>query len=558
VSFLQANGIETPYLILPKINIMAEPCNRVYSSYFPILLILALGAFLLLFHLDHRPFWQDEAETACLAKNVLKYGVPLAYDGVNMISQEQGHEYDENFLWRWSPWLQIYVTAAAFRLGGLTTFAGRLPFAILGLMCIFLVYQLVRHNFGDRAWALWAAALLTCCVPFLLYARQCRYYSLGAFLTLASLYAFREKWQSKMFPALLLCFSLGLLFYANYLLFLSFTGAALLAAGLLYSSEVPLARSLKLIMAVGIIILPGLFLFSIQQQAAMVSLGAILANLENYFGDFFQFMFPLPLGFFLLWRWGRLLWTRSGLSEAPQEKFILFLSLVVLGNILILTPAPQGEFRYLVHLYPLCAIVLGWIVCRAWRYQKFSGVLLAMLLLGTNWLYVLPMDWLGIISRPVHNDPHMLIYPNLPLKLYISELSSPYPDVNQNLIRFFQTHARPGETILTAYGDLPLQFYTPYRVFGGLGGPIVETQPPDWLVPRWYTRWNRQYDLNESEVLIRQLLAHSTDYRPIILPAEDEIFGNQPDPFFHRFIPPIESIAPLIVYEKNPPTRQKP
>jgi hypothetical protein len=537
---------------------MAEPSPRVYRFFSPIIIIMALGAFLLLFHLDHRPFWQDEAETACLAKHVLKYGVPRAYDGVNLVSQEAGNEYGPNYLWRWSPWLQIYLAAAAFRLGGFTTFAGRLPFALLGLACIFLVYRLVRHNFRDRSWALMAAALLACSVPFLLYARQCRYYSLGAFLTLISLYAFREKWQSKTVPALLLCFSLGLLFYANYLLFFSFTGAAILAAGLLYFSELPLARSLKVISGVGVIILPGLFFFHIRQQAAMVSLEAILANLETYVGDFFQFMFPLPLAFYLLWRWGRLLWTRSGLSEAPQEKFILFLSLVVVGNLLILTPAPQGEFRYLVHLYPLCAIVLGWIVCQAWRYQKFSGALLAVLLLGTNWLNILPLDWLGVLNRPFHNDPHMLTYPNVPLKLYLTELSSPYPDVNQNLIQFFQTHAQPGDTILTTYGDLPLQFYTSFKVLGGLKGQTPLTRPPDWLVLRWYPRWNRQYDLNASEVLIRQLLANATAYRPVVLASEDEIFGNQPDPYFHHFLPPVESLSPTTIYEKISLSRPTP
>ena len=110
---------------------------RVYPLFPPIVIILALAAFLLLFHLDQRPFWQDEAETACLAHNVLKYGVPRAYDGVNFISQEDGHEFDQDFLWRWSPWLQIYVAAAAFRLGGPTTYAGRLPFALMGLACVF-------------------------------------------------------------------------------------------------------------------------------------------------------------------------------------------------------------------------------------------------------------------------------------------------------------------------------------------------------------------------------------------------------------------------------------
>jgi len=531
---------------------------RVDRLFAPILIILALGAFLLLYHLDHRPFWQDEAETAVLAKRVLTYGVPRAYDGVNLVSQEAGREYGPNYLWRWSPWLQIYVAAGAFRLGGLTTYAGRLPFALLGLGCIFLVYLVVRHNFRDPAWALMAAALLTCSVPFLLYARQCRYYSLGAFLSLVSLYAFREKWQSKTFPALLLCLSLGLLFYANYLLFFSFAGAVLLAAGLLYRAEMPLARSLTLIIAVGIVILPGLFVFRVHQQATMVSLESILANLQTYFGNFFQFMFPLPLALYLMWRWGRLLWTRTGLSGAPQEKFILFISLVVLGNVLLLTPAPQGELRYLIHLYPLCAIILGWIVCQAWRYQKFSGVLLAALLLGTNWLNILPMDWLRMMNRPFHNDHYMLTYPNLPLKLYLAELGSPYPDVNQRFIQFFQTHAKPGDTILTTYGDLPLQFYTSSRVLGGLQGQIPLTRPPDWLVLRWYPRWNRNHDLNESEVFIRQLLSNSRAYQRVVLAGEDEIFGNQPDPFFHHFISPVESLSPITIYEKKSPSRPQP
>ncbi len=530
---------------------MDSPLNRDRYSFLLITVILALAAFLLLFHLAQRPFWQDEAETADLARNVLKYGVPRAYDGVNIISQEQGHEYDHNYLWRWSPWLQIYVTAAAFKIGGLTTYAGRLPFALLALACIFLVYHLVDHNFGDRPWALWSAALLAFSVPFLLYARQCRYYSLGALFTLMSLYAFKEDWQAKTGPALLLCFSLGLLFYTNYLLFLSFTGAAFLAAILLYYAEMPLTRSLKLIIGTGLIILPGLFLFRIERQATMVSLGVVGENLQNYGGGFFEFMFPLPLALYLLWRWGRNLWTRSGLSGKSPDRFILFLSLIVLGNILILTPAPQEEMRYLVHLYPLCAIVLGWIICRAWRYHKFSGALLGVLLLGTNWLYVLPMEWLGIINRPVDNDPYMLTYPNIPLKLYLSELTSSYPDVNQNLIYFSKTHAQPGETILTAYGDLPLQFYTSCKVFGGLEKPAHLTRPPDWLVPRWYPRWNRNYNLNESEILIRQLLSHSSDYRPVPLAGEDEIFGNRPDPYFHHFLPPMESWSPLVVYEKK-------
>ena len=93
----------------------------------------------------------------------------------------------------------------------------------------------------------------------------------------------------------------------------------------------------------------------------------------------------------------------------------------------------------------------------------------------------------------------MLTSPNLPLKLFLTELISGYPDVNRNYIQFFLTHAQPEDTILTTYGDLPLQFYTPFRVIGGLQGHISLSRPPDWVVPRCEIRYNRDYQLQDSE-----------------------------------------------------------
>ena len=169
---------------------------------------------------------------------------------------------------------------------------------------------------------------------------------------------------------------------------------------------------------------------------------------------------------------------------------------------------------------------------QAWRYDKISGVLLAFLLLFTNWLYLVPMDWLRYhTTAPFYNDRHMLTYPNLPLKLFLTELFSPYPDVNRNFIRFFQTHARPGDIILTTYGDLPLQFYTPFQVIGGCRAKFHLSRPPDWVVPRCETRWNRNYHLNDSEKFIRTSFSLAADYQADNVAGEDEAFGNQPDPY---------------------------
>jgi hypothetical protein len=520
---------------------------------FWLIIILALGAFFLLYHLDQRPFWQDEAETAGLARNVLKYGVPRAYDGVNIISQEHGREYDHNYLWRWSPWLQIYVAAAAFRLGGLNTYVGRLPFALLGLLCIFLTYQLVNRHLHHRPWALWAAALVAFSVPFLLFARQCRYYSLGTAFTLLSLYAFMSDWQKRTLPAVILCVSIGLLFHTNYLLFFSFVLPALIAAVWLYPEKLPWKRTLLVALFIIIIIFPGFFLFKIEQQSNFINLVTIPHHLVKYFGGLLQFIIPLPIVLYLAWKWRRVIGTRPALPQEPGERFVLFLTLISLGNIVLLSPAPQCEFRYLVHLIPLAAIILGWVILRAWSYYQVAGALLAGMLLLTNWLYIVPMDWLHIINRPMLADRLMLTSPNLPLRLFLTELICGAPDVNGDLIHFFQAHARPGDIILTTYGDLPLQFYTPFQVLGGLQRQRALPRPPDWVVSRWDVRFDRAYQLLDSEQYIKNRLSLAANYRPVLLPCEDAAYGNRPDPYSHHFTPAATSMARLVIYKKFRP-----
>jgi len=516
------------------------------------LLIFVIASFLLLYRIDQRAFWQDEAETACLARNVLVYGVPKAYDEVNLVSQEEGREFGNDYIWRWSPWLQIYLAAAAFQIGGLHTWVGRFPFAVLGLLCVPLGYLLIRGRFGDRSWAYLTAALLTGSVVFILYSRQCRYYSLGAFLALLSVYTFRGQWQTRWGPAFVLSLSLSLLFYTNYLLFFSFTGSLFLAALLLYRQELPWFRVAILTLVTILLTIPGWFIFRIHHQSGMLNPTAWPLALEHYLGNLCQFMIPLPVILGLAWRWRPSLLRQGKLLQDSAESFVLFLALVIILNTVVLTLLPHRVHRYQIHLYPLCAILLAWVVCRVYRYQKFSGVLMGIILLLTNWLHVMPLKWLGLANRPPWNDVHMLTYPNIPLKLYLNEVSRGYPDVNDSLIGFFQRQASPGDTILTTYGDLPLQFYTNFQVVGGLQWKEVPSlPPPEWVVRRAYTRRNREGVLNKSEEYILRHLNIEGDYQALVLPYPDDIFGNRADPLYHNFLAPSEPFPRLTVYRKK-------
>ena len=152
-------------------------------------LLLAFGFFLLFYHLDGRLLWGDEAETATLARNVVRFGYPKTFDGLNHISLYGTSTDNIGNVWVWSPWLQQYVTAASFLVFGPTTWAARAPFALIGWLCMPLLGWVVYRIYRQHRSALAAMALLACSEIFILHARQCRYYSISVLAEILFVYA---------------------------------------------------------------------------------------------------------------------------------------------------------------------------------------------------------------------------------------------------------------------------------------------------------------------------------------------------------------------------------
>jgi len=516
--------------------------------------VLAVAACLLFYHLGQRPFWQDEAETACLAKNVLKTGLPYAFDGTNVVSQEEEREFDKvgQYLWRWSPWIQIYMQAAGFAVGGLDAAAGRAPFALTALLSIFWTYRLVRRHFGDRSWALLAATLLTLCVPFLLIGRQARYYAPGTLFVLWTLDAFLSDWQRRWGPLVATFIGMVLLFHANYLLFLSFAPTAMAAALLVYPERMAWRRlSLLTVATLAVAVVPGVFLYRIGRQSGMFDVLLVPENMMLYFADLCMFCIPLPVSVALAWRW-RGFCTRLSRPADPGERFVLFSAVLIVFSLLFLGIVPQRFFRYIAHLLPLCAILLAWCVRRLWGFSRVSAVLLFVLLAFTNWLAVYPMERLKIVNRPWQNDFRMLTSLNFPIKLFVTELACGYPDVNTAIEAFFKANAKPGQTILAEYGDLPLMFYVDgVRVLGGLQGPVPEGILPDWVLRRRVVRVNRDRFLFGAREFT-DALDLPRDYERVPLPFADETFGNRTDdPNHHYFIAVEEPQKELEVWRRK-------
>src|SRR3990172_4426231 len=121
-----------------------------WRQHWPLVVVLAISSVLLFTNLHRDYLWSDEGDTAVLAKSILKYGVPKAWDGVTFTDSDYGARVTDDFIMVSHPWLQYYVTAASFAVFGETTLAARLPFAFLGLVTIALVYVMLRRITNNR------------------------------------------------------------------------------------------------------------------------------------------------------------------------------------------------------------------------------------------------------------------------------------------------------------------------------------------------------------------------------------------------------------------------
>ena len=150
---------------------------------------LALCVTAIFWRLDGVPLWRDEATTAVWARLMVDSGdwLPYAFDreaGQLLVQDDDGHDINSRLLPAMQSYLQFYVSAAGHWLFGDGTIAARLPFALVGLGCLALLWSLGRR-LGGPSWLPVALPLIaSVSIYFLHAARQGRYYILVVFATL--------------------------------------------------------------------------------------------------------------------------------------------------------------------------------------------------------------------------------------------------------------------------------------------------------------------------------------------------------------------------------------
>jgi hypothetical protein len=182
-------------------------------------MVVAIAVYLSLVGLDNHAFWDDEAQVAIFAKTFIKTGTLSGWDGRNLFTFRRGDLLDAELRSINSP--ADYIAAAiGIKLCGFSSWSARLPFVLVGLPVLLVLWFLIREELPQRPEiARYAVTLTALSYSFLLNIRQCRYYALSMFFGLASYYLYKRALREKR----IICFalmglSLVFTFYANYLL----------------------------------------------------------------------------------------------------------------------------------------------------------------------------------------------------------------------------------------------------------------------------------------------------------------------------------------------------
>jgi 4-amino-4-deoxy-L-arabinose transferase-like glycosyltransferase len=487
--------------------------------------IASLAAVLLLTNLGNRYLWQDEAQTALLARTILDGGIPLGTDGRNSFSQERGAEFGEDGVWRWHPWLSFYLVAASFATFGENAGAARLPFALLGVASVVLTGCTARRLWRDRTAALAAAGTLALCVPFLLLHRQARWYAAAAFLSLLGLHAYTRIRPGAWGAVATLVGAATLLFHTHYLYATTLLVALILHA-LLF--ERPRLRGvLAGAAATGLLNLPWIVWFAGVRYAdnyaerlfdPTTSLRYARRYLLLTMRDFLHPLFlGVPVG---LAAWFTAFPSKASPPDAETRRGVWLVVLFCAVTLAALALTSPGAYvRYLTPLVPPLFLLVGLAVAATMRLSRILGLALVA-------------TWIAVAGH---------------LPLFLHELRHDYDGPIEGIVEFFQEHGQPGDTIAITYGDLPVKFYGDFRVIGGLTGEdLSEARDADWILLRKHAH-------TEEEKRVRaELLQHLSPgtYKRYEIPAPDLAWGNREDVRLHRFAT-VQGYDPIVVFGRR-------
>ena len=536
---------------------------------FALALLFLAAAVLLFTNLGSKYLWQDEAATAVLGDRLIKFGKPLAYDGVNLITMDHFAGEDKNTIdqrtgdpetavryyaehgdfrrdtaWIGQPWGQFVAVGVSLKLFGHNTVGARMPFAVAAALTVGLLYWFVRRQFNDPLLAWLATFILITNVYWVVHCRQCRYYALSGLFLMLTLIAFTRWQRGRPWGAVLFIVTAWCWFQVDFGSFWPMLAILLLSAALAARPHVK--HVLVVSIALGAAIAPWVWYYELVNRVKTSAApwpDKFLLNLLH----FNQFLIPLLLillaAVILAVRWR---------SLDHMRRRILSVSLAMLLAALLWVPSvtPYVFYRYIVHLTPLAALIAAWVLneCANWiirGHRQGSRILVA----GSLAVFIVVCPHLSNMVATLSPGSVPEAYP---LGLVVrpewtvlhEEVFAPRPDPNRLTVEALSRIASPKDEILTNYEDIPLMFYTDYRIRGGI--PCFRVEDTNGVPPRFLVYRRSVADVHVA-VFNREIMRYRWGLIHSGIP--DIPWGNIPEPEFRVGIN--ASSAPEILFAEN-------
>lgn len=529
------------------------------------LLTVIVAALLGLHGLGNNAFWDDEANTALFARNWLRTGTLTAFDGINVIGFRQGAELNAKLENVYMPPIQYYVAGLGLKLFGPDTVGGRLPFVFAGLLAIGGLALFTKWHLRKAVPAWVATALLALSPAYLMFIRQCRYYSIVVLLTvtvLASLAHGKSRIGARILAVLVAALSAWLLMFSNYL------DAVALASILplfLILRRYRTPTNVCLISVVYLTLLAaGIYVLRTSNPLAInVSFKDTITGYHRIWRLFswhisglarFEF-FPVVVPVLLL---GLLSKTLSSLVTGLLRETLLLCVVMLVYSATIVVFSPQtvtvstklADMRYAVSLIPVGAVATASALSALWHSSTMSGpicsLVAAAMIVATNALSSALGGWSPIRStlyEYVRENAHDYVTGNEALSEFLKRLPKSY------VIR-----------IIPDFMTYPAMFYAPMQHYCcQLSDDFtVKTKspvrPPDYV---FSSRILPDYifvgaDIEPQQLLVQATLAFGPDrYHLLSEVGHDFRDNSRPEIPWHSFGPPAGKKHGFIVLERS-------
>jgi len=429
-------------------------------------LILVAGGYLAFKNLDQTAFWDDEAQVAIIAQNFNNQGELTAWDGRNLYGYRNGTLLDQNLHPR-NPPFQYLITALSFKLFGVSTWAGRAPFVLLGLTSLGVLLLLMKEDFGKPGLLhIFCLANITLSPVFLLNIRQCLYYGLGILLPVLIFLSYRRVMATtRIIHGILLAVAMTFLFYAHFLLCAAFV-MALAAMHLFFHFRSTNNKQWRVFLLAAALFLIATLPYAIFHQ---IWIRPDMVVDEPFFLRKFNLFIMNLWGMNLMGCLPILLLPAFALPSLvkPVDRNIYQngLEWLVLGwlNVLfvaLLSPQPTAQttladLRYLACSIPFLSVAGGIAIFIISRKSMATALLLLGLLLFSN-----------ILSLPIRSQGYQWRLP-----AFVKEVHGDYPTAYGEVANFLDRQASREDvvSVFPEYHTYPLMFYNGERLrFGAL------------------------------------------------------------------------------------------